>query len=284
EELTFLDLPWEDVIFRYILPCLPLQTQFQLRRVSLGFRDLMTAYFSTAKSVNITRIALRMTAGAFEILTQHNNSLQNIVLRNAKDWLTDKILNSVLSRNPKLVKLDLTNCSSVSNTCLQILASKCPNMRDISLRECHWVSREGVTVIALHCRDLQCLDLTGCWEVDDEAVMMVALSCKKLRFLSLAKIYGMTDNALSVVAREATSLVHLNIQGCWRLSDDSMHIVAEYAQSLQALQVRECRDVTERTLSKLRQRGVKTDVRPPPSLRAMSDVSLRLRSVPNIQM
>ena len=33
--MSFLDLPWEDVVFPMILPCLPLQTLFQLRRVSL---------------------------------------------------------------------------------------------------------------------------------------------------------------------------------------------------------------------------------------------------------
>ena len=156
-----------------------MQTQFQMRRVSLGFRDLMTLYFSTAKTVNICRIALRMTAGAFNILTRDNNSLQNIVLRNAKDWLTDKVLISVLNRNNKLLKLDLTNCSSVSNACLQIMSVKCPHIKDICLRECHWVSREGATVIAMNCANLEYLDLTGCWEVNDEAVIMIANSCKK---------------------------------------------------------------------------------------------------------
>ena len=32
--MSFLDLPWEDVVFPMILPCLPLKTLFTLRRVS----------------------------------------------------------------------------------------------------------------------------------------------------------------------------------------------------------------------------------------------------------
>ncbi|KAJ8318076.1 hypothetical protein KUTeg_003167 [Tegillarca granosa] len=178
--LSLLDLPWEDVLFRHILPSLPLQTQFLMRGVSHGFLDLITEYFTNAKSVNICRVAFRMTPPAFKILTKNNFSLQSLVLRNAKDWISNDLLTPVLSRSKKLQKLDLTNCLSVGNPCIQVAAVNCHNLKVLLLRECHWISKEAITVIALHCKELEQLDITGCWEVNDEAVILLAMQCKKI--------------------------------------------------------------------------------------------------------
>ncbi|XP_062594412.1 F-box/LRR-repeat protein 15-like [Saccostrea cucullata] len=282
-ELTFLDIPWEDVVFKYIMPCLPLQTKFQMRRVSKQWLEMVTLYFSVNKTVNTCRIANKMTVGALSIMTRNNSSLQDLVLRNSKDWLTDPVLMPVLKQNPKLQRLDISNCSFVTNSSLQVLGVNCQNVRVVSLSECHWVSVDGLTVLAMQCVNLESLDLTGCWGVNDEAITLLAVRCKKLQYLSMAKIYGLTDYAMAILAREAISLRHLNIRGCWRLSDDSIGILAEYAKNLKALEARECRDITENSLYKLRNRGVKIDVRPPQPPRGLAGLRHR-RPCLNIQI
>lgn len=283
EKLTFLDIPWEDVIFKYIMPCLPLQTKFQLRRVSKQCLEMITLYFSVSRAVNTCRIANKMTAGALSIMTKDNVGLHDLVLRNSKDWLTDSVLIPVLKRNQKLQRLDISNCSFVTNSSLQVLGVNCQNVRTVCLTDCHWVSVEGLTVLAFHCVNIESLDLTGCWGINDEAITLLAQQCKKLQYLSLAKIYGLTDYAMSILAREATSMRHLNIRGCWRLSDDSIRILAEYATNLKALEARECRDITENSLYKLRNRGVKIDVRPPQLSRGLAGLRYRQRKL-NVQI
>lgn len=283
EELTLLDIPWEDVIFRYIMPCLPLQTKFQLRRVSKQCLEMVTLYFSINKTVNTCRIANKMTTGAMSIMTRNNTSLHDLVLRNSKDWLTDAVLRPILKQSPKLQRLDISNCSSVTNSTLQVLGVNCQNVRTVCLNDCHWVSVDGLTVLAIQCVNIESLDLTGCWGVNDEAITLLAMQCKKLQYLSLAKIYGLTDYAVSILAREATSMRHLNIRGCWRLSDDSIRILAEYATNLKALEARECRDITENSLYKLRQRGVKIDVRPPQPPRGLAGLRHRSKRL-NLQI
>lgn len=283
EELTFLEIPWEDVIFKYIMPCLPLQTKFQMRRVSKQCLEMMTLYFSISRTVNTCRIANKMTAGALSIMTKNNTGLHDLVLRNSKDWLTDPVLIPVLKQNQKLQRLDISNCSFVTNSSLQVLGVNCKNVRTVCLTDCHWVSVEGLTVLAFHCVNIESLDLTGCWGITDEAITLLAMQCKKLQYLSLAKIYGLTDYAMSILAREATSIRHLNIRGCWRLSDDSIRILAEYATNLKALEARECRDITENSLYKLRNRGVKIDVRPPQPPRGLAGLRHRSRRL-NVQI
>lgn len=174
-----MDIPWEDVVFKYIMPCLPLQTKFQLRRVSKQCLEMVTLYFSISHTVNTCRIANKMTAGAFSIMTKNNTSLQDLVLRNSKDWLSDAVLMPVLKQSSRLQRLDISNCTVMTNTSLQVLGVNCQNVKRLSLSECHWVSADGLTVLAMQCVNLESLDLTGCWGVNDEAITLIAMQCKK---------------------------------------------------------------------------------------------------------
>ncbi|XP_033739084.1 F-box/LRR-repeat protein 15-like [Pecten maximus] len=270
DSLSLFDLPWEDVLFRKVLPLLPLTSLFKFRTVSWMSKELITNYFSQTKSLNLCQVAFRMTPSAFHIMTDSNNSLEVIVLRNAKDWLSGNLFKPLIHKSPKLIKVDLTNCQTINNVCLQALAGTCKNLKELYLRDCHWVSVEGIKTLSLNCKNLEKLDLTGCWEVNDSAVVVIAIYSQKLRYLSVAKIYGLTDHAISSLAKSSKSLVHLNVQGCWRLSDDSIRDLAEYSRTLKVLQVRECRDVTEGSLARLRVQQVKLDVRPPPHLRNLN--------------
>lgn len=268
--LGLFDLPWEDVLFRNVLPVLPLTTLFQLRSVCQTAKELVTQYFSQTKCLNLCQVAFRMTESAFHIMTDFSYSLEVIILRNAKDWLSNGLFLSVIYNAHRLVKVDLTNCQSINNMCLEALSGSCKDLRELYLRDCHWVSVEGIKAIALNCLNLEMLDLTGCWEVNDNAVVVLAIYSQKLKYLNVGKIYGLTDHGISSLAKSCKSLAHLNVQGCWRLSDDSIRDLAEYSQSLKVLQVQECRDVTEGSLARLRVKRVMLDVRPPPHLRNLN--------------
>ena len=183
-DITILDvLPWDDVLFKSIFPCLELTTLFQLRTVSQQFKSCIEGYFSCCRRVNLCRVSLRFTVDAFELLTYNNYSLRTLVLRNSKNWLSDPVLNPVLENNANLNKIDLTNCTSLSSTCLQCLAISCKNIQEILLRDCHWVSVEGLMIIAQNCLNLQKVDLSGCWEINDNAIITLARSCQKYIFL-----------------------------------------------------------------------------------------------------
>lgn len=177
--MSVLDLPWHDVVFRHILPCLTLQNQVQLRNVSKRFREMLTEFFRTNNILDLSRCAGKMNKEAFNIISKDNFLLQTLVLRNAKGWLRDDMLQEILIRNTRLRKLDLTNCSSVSNTSLQVLALNCPDLHTLILYDCHWTSVEGMTAVALNCRGLEHVDITGCWCINDDVIILLALHCKK---------------------------------------------------------------------------------------------------------
>ncbi|OPL32965.1 hypothetical protein AM593_00972, partial [Mytilus galloprovincialis] len=121
----------------------------------------------------------------------------------------------------------------------------------------------------------------------DQDERIAATKCVIIdQFLSIAKIYGVTDFSLNVLAKTAISLQHLNVQGCWRITNSSIIVLGEYAKCLEALQVRDCRDITEASLARLRTRGIKIDVRPPPEARNLNILhnALGLRQRLNVQI
>lgn len=167
------------MVFQYIFPFLPIQTLFALRQVSHVWHQVVRYYFSYTRCLDISHISIKLTAKAFDILTEENTNLVYINFANAKNVLTDKLLMPVFKNNPRLQSVDLTNCISLSNSSVQVLVSQCTDLRNLTLRDCVWLSPEGVSVIGLHCQELQTIDLSGCWNVNDEALIVLVKGCPK---------------------------------------------------------------------------------------------------------
>lgn len=177
--VTIFDLPWTDVVFQHIFTLLPVQTLFHLRRVCSTFQQMVREYFSIAKRINIARIGGKVTAEAFHILTDESTNLVHVNLRNSKDWLKDSRLIPVIKNNSRLQSLDLTNCISISNATIQVVASFCKELKSLTLRDCVWLSPEGVMALGLHCMQLEQIDLSGCWNVDDESIIVLVKGCTR---------------------------------------------------------------------------------------------------------
>jgi len=71
-------------------------------------------------------------------------------------------------------------------------------------------------------------------------------------------------------------LSELDIRGCWRISDQGVQEMSEYCSGLTSLNVHDCRDVTEQSLNRLRQRGVRID-------RKLDPIMMRLLRIRNEQ-
>lgn len=174
-----LALPWEDVLFRYIFRCLSIPDLYKLRGVNSLFHKCVTDYFTACPVVNLVRIGNVITREAFAEITYSNYGMRVLVARQCKGWLTDRVLVPALDVARRLVKVDLTGCTSISNSSIQKLAISCPQLQDLSLRECHWLSKEGLMVLAMNCKLLAKLDLTACWEINDEAIIILTTFCNK---------------------------------------------------------------------------------------------------------
>lgn len=259
------DIPWEQVLCKHLLPYFSLKELFQLRGVCQEFRDLVDCHFSLAFTVNTSQYSATFSTVAFDVLTRRNGCLKELVLCNARDWLSDDALVCVLQNNPNLLKIVLSNCLGISNASLYTIGACCRQVYSLSLRSCVWVSGSGLISLIANCLPLEYLDLCGCWDLCDEDIINLVMQCRTIKYLLLNNIYGLTNHAVCMIAQFCPGLVQLSVQGCWRLTDQSIMLLADNCLELKALQVRECQKVTELSLSKLRARKVRIDKAPPPA-------------------
>ena len=221
---TFFDLPQEDVIFSHIFSHLSLPQLFQCRRVCRLFKETCDSYFAFMRTLDCSQIASRLTSEAFIHVTATNSFLQELNLKNCKGWLCEPVLVDLLKRNPRLNRLDLTACSSLTNLILFCLSEHNSALKKLVLCECRWVSSNAVVQLSLHCNLLQYVDLTGCWEVSDPCVGSLASCCSELKTLLLNDCYSVSDDSVRIVARSCPNLSHLGLRGCWRVSNSAVYL------------------------------------------------------------
>ena len=177
--LRLLDLPWEQVLCKHLLPCLPLKDLFRLRCVSQEFRNLVDCHFSLAFTVNTTLCAVTFSRIAFDVLTRRNCCLKELVLCNSRDWLSDEALIAVLQSNNNLRSVNLSNCLSLSNSALYTVGAHCPNLRVLCLRGCVWVSSSGLLSLITNSLPIEHIDLCGCWDLNDDDIINLAMHCRE---------------------------------------------------------------------------------------------------------
>ena len=171
------DIPWEQVLCKHLLPFFSLKDLFHLRGLCTEFRDLIDCHFSLAFTVNTTQCSATFSQIAFSVLTRRNCCLKELVLCNARDWLSDETLIPVLQNNPSLEKVDLSNCLSLSNASLYSVGAQCRKMRILSFRGCVWVSGAGLISLIANKLPLEHVDLCGCWDLNDDDIITLAMEC-----------------------------------------------------------------------------------------------------------
>lgn len=55
DNITIIDIPWEDVLFKKVLSRLTLQDLFNLRSTSNSFRYLVNSYLVCIQTINLAR-------------------------------------------------------------------------------------------------------------------------------------------------------------------------------------------------------------------------------------
>ncbi|XP_054166746.1 F-box/LRR-repeat protein 15-like [Oppia nitens] len=254
----FLQIPWNDIIFPYILRYLSWRDLFRLRSVSSAAQQMVSEYFSSLSVIDLTPVRRRFTSHCFDIISRDCHSIRILNLSDCK-WISSPQLYGVIANNAQLVVVDISGCYELNNDILHMLATTCKSLKTLKLKDCHWVNGNAIRDIGLNCTFLEDLNLSSCWEVSDESAIDLITHCPNLRQLSLSKIYGITDRTLFTLASNAPNLEYLDVSGCWRITDYGIRKVGEYCNALSHLHVGDCRDVTDDSLSYLKGKGIYID-------------------------
>lgn len=260
-----LDLPWEDILCRKILPFLSTWEVCRLKLVNKNYQLLSETYFRLCHVIDLSQSGAKsfFSGQCFEEITKHSESLRELNLKTCKKWLQDKLLIPVVQRNTGLRHVDISGCLDVTNDAVRAIALSCKALKTLRLQECRWLSSDALKMIGVECHNLHALVLTGCWNINNDSVRTVFMNNKSLNHVDIGDCYGIDGITISYLAKNCRKISYLGIKGCWRVKNEEIRLVAEYCKGLKELKVKDCRDVTEASLAILRVHGITIDVPKP---------------------
>ncbi|XP_034240881.1 F-box/LRR-repeat protein 15-like isoform X2 [Thrips palmi] len=265
EAMELLDLNWDDVLHRHVLPYLSMADLFRLRAVSTGCRDLVHSYFSNALELDVSKHSEQMTTEAFNVLAANTNSLQSFIGDNC-GFLEDSALKLLFKNNPKLKIVHLQCCKHLTPASLQPLILNCKGLKVLNLKGCPWVTSGCLQTFALHQTNLQEVHFESCGSLDDNCLEHFFSSFSKMQVVQFAHLHSVTDRTLMALAKYCKNLRNLDISNCSQITDQGLTALAK-CPDLQVLRVSYCAGVRSGTTTELSSRFDRVrieDKRPPP--------------------
>lgn len=149
-----------------------------------------------------------------------------------------------------LTHLDMSECSSLDDTGLNMIMLNCPLITHLYLRKCIGITDVGVRSIALYCPQVRELSLSDCTEVTDYGLCELAKLGPSLRYLSVSKCPKISDTGLRQLASHCYKIRYLNLRGCLSITDATVVSLSRSCTRLRSLDVGKC-DVTDNGLRQL---------------------------------
>jgi F-box/leucine-rich repeat protein 14 len=180
-------------------------------------------------------------------------SLEELSLQDCQK-LTDESLRHISEGLPRLARLNLSFCLSVTDTGLKSLA-RLASLRDLNLRSCDNVSDIGLGFLSDGSASsgqspLRRLDVSFCDRVTDSAMTHVASGLTQLVSLSLSAC-AISDAGVARIAKDLKALEVLNIGQCVRLTDKAIETIGEQMGSLRSVDLYGCTKMSAGGLARL---------------------------------
>lgn len=197
-----------------------------------------------------------------EVLAKACKNLMNATLEGCRNFQKNT-LHSLLESNDKLVHLNLTGLTAVSNKSCRIIAESCPQLESINVSWCSKVDHRGIKAIVNSCtklRDLRAGEVRG---FDDLELAKTLFRTNRLEKLVLGGCAELTDDALKIMMHGVDpeidiltdipmvlprKLRHLDLSRCSQLTDAGVRALGHLTPELEGLQLSRCRSLTDAAL------------------------------------
>lgn len=193
-----------------------------------------------------------------EVLAKACKNLNSATLEGCRNF-QKSTLHSLLESNNKLVHLNLTGLTAVSNKSCRIISESCPQLKSFNVSWCAKVDHRGIKAVIEGCtqlRDLWAGEVRGFEDLD---LAKTIFETNRLEKLVLNGCTELTDQALKVMMHgedpevdilteipmvPPRRLRHLNLSRCTQLTDDGVRSLGHLTPALEGLQLSRCRSLT----------------------------------------
>ncbi|KAH7162595.1 hypothetical protein B0J13DRAFT_615227 [Dactylonectria estremocensis] len=169
-------------------------------------------------------------------------------------------LHTLLRSNEKLVSLNLTGLSAVTNTSCTIIAESCPQLEVFNISWCGRVDARGVKSVVAGCPRLKDLRVGEVGGFDDIDTARMIFDTNNLERLVLSGCAEFNDETLKVLVQGVEpeidiltdlplvpprKLRHLDLSRCVRLTDTGVKALGHQLPNLEGLQLSSCKLLTD---------------------------------------
>ncbi|XP_039616960.1 dynein regulatory complex subunit 6 [Polypterus senegalus] len=182
----------------------------------------------------------------WKMISQTSSLWSRIDFSPEKHRIVDSAVVRILQKyRPYIIHLNLRSCSSLQWTSFKCV-SECRNLQDLNLSQCASVNDETIKMIAEGCPTLLYLNLSYT-DVTDGTIRMLSRCCLNLQYLSLSYSRKFTDKGLQylVTGKGCHKLIYLDLSGCTQISVDGFRYIAEACSLLQQLEMNSVPTLTD---------------------------------------
>ena len=240
-----------------------------LQRLSAGADvnlSLVTCHYASATHLDLSACSHYLCRHELFVLATSCHSLSHINLPDGD--LTEDIMELLLTHNPALCAVNVSDCSRVTDHMLGLLGRLVPSLSYLDVSYCTAITDDGLALLALpsdesalqDTRDahadisgrlipadetraalpLRQLVLAQCHLITDRGLFLLLPRCTALARLDLGYCRGLTDEGLHEATRQCSQLTHLALTNCFELSESGLYAIATRCPSLLELDVFNC--------------------------------------------
>jgi hypothetical protein len=174
-------------------------------------------------------------------------SMRSLSLYNMS--ITTDHLHNLICVCPRLTKLDVTYCQSMTRLCCLPIGAHCPSLETLIIRDCgSCAANDSLLDIAEHCPHMRKLIIPdSLLHAGAECgLTRVAMHCPLLEVLDISGAEGVSDGAVFALGLHARNLTKLQLRYCEQVTDLSVAALMEGCPKLKKLDVYYCGGVSEK--------------------------------------
>ncbi|XP_072453379.1 F-box/LRR-repeat protein 17 isoform X2 [Notamacropus eugenii] len=190
-----------------------------------------------------------------------------------RQQVTDELLEKIASRSQNITEINISDCRSMSDTGVCVLAFKCPGLLRYTAYRCKQLSDTSIVAVASHCPLLQKVHVgnqdkltdEGLKQVTDQSVKAFAEHCPELQYvgfmgcsvtskgvihltklrnlssLDLRHITELDNETVMEIVKRCKNLSSLNLCLNWIINDRCVEVIAKEGQNLKELYLVSCK-------------------------------------------
>ena len=197
-----------------------------------------------------------------EAIVKACKNLMNATLEGCRNFQKNT-LHSLLRSNEKLVHLNLTGLSAVTNSSCKIIAESCPQLESFNVSWCQKIDARGIKIVVDACSRLSDLRAGEVRGFDNLETAESIFTTNNLERLVLCGCAELSDEALKIMMHgkdpeidiltelpivPPRKLRHLDVSRCVRLGSGGVKAIGHLTPDLEGLQLSGCKSLTDAAL------------------------------------